>query len=117
MARYFPQAVVVTTSPRPQRDWLRQSLIGVASFLGLATAFYLLLIWPWISRWGATKAETLAPLPGDELITTSSLVTTKAVTIAAPPEEVWPWLLQLGVDRGGMYSYLWVENWLMRLHV
>jgi hypothetical protein len=56
-------------------------------------------------------------LPGDELIANPAFVTTKAVTIQAPPEAVWPWLMQLGVDRGGMYSYLWIENWLLRLNV
>jgi hypothetical protein len=51
------------------------------------------------------------------LIADPSLVTTKAITINAPPQAIWPWLKQLGVDRGGMYSYLWVENWLLRLNV
>jgi hypothetical protein len=78
---------------------------------------YFLLIWPWISRWGATNEEVQQTLPGDDLIPSPSLITTKAVTIHARPEAIWPWLVQLGVDRGGMYSYLWVENWVMRLHV
>jgi hypothetical protein len=55
------------------------------------------------------------PLPGDELVQNPAFVTTKAVTVQAPPEAIWPWLVQLGIDRGGMYSYLWVENGLMRL--
>jgi hypothetical protein len=85
--------------------------------LGVTLAFYLLGIWPWISHWGATNEEVRQTLPGDELIANPSLVTTKALTIYAPPEAVWPWLVQLGVDRGGMYSYLWVENWLLHLNV
>jgi uncharacterized protein YndB with AHSA1/START domain len=56
-------------------------------------------------------------LPGDDLIANPSLITTKAITIDAPPERIWPWLMQLGVDRGGMYGYLWVENGLLRLNV
>jgi len=92
-------------------------IIWIAGVLSLIAGLYLLILWPWISHWGATNEEVLQPLPGDDLIENASLVTTKAITIEASPEEIWPWLLQLGVDRGGMYSYLWVENWLLRLNV
>ncbi len=90
--------------------WLAGGLI-------LGIALYFLLLWPWISHWGATDEEVQRTLPGDDLIANPAFVATKAITIQAPPEAIWPWLVQLGVDRGGMYSYLWVENWLMRLHV
>jgi hypothetical protein len=70
-----------------------------------------------MSHWGATPHEVEQTLPGDDLISDPALVTTKGITIQARPEMVWPWLIQLGVDRGGMYSYLWVENWLLRLNV
>lgn len=49
-------------------------------------------------------------MPGDELIADPTLVSTRAVTIAAPPEAVWPWLVQLGQGRAGFYSYDWIEN-------
>jgi hypothetical protein len=49
-------------------------------------------------------------LPGDELVPNPTTQTTMAVTIRATPDQVYPWLLQLGVDRGGMYSYDWLEN-------
>ena len=87
--------------------------MGLVLLIGL----YYLLVWPWISRWGATDAEVQDSLPGDDLIAAPIFVTTKAITIQATPDKVWPWIMQLGVDRGGMYSYLWVENWLMRLNV
>jgi hypothetical protein len=60
--------------------------------------------------WGATWDEVVAPLPGDELIDNPLYVTTRAITIAAPAAAVWPWLLQLGQNRGGFYSYDLLEN-------
>ena len=60
--------------------------------------------------WGATKGECAAYLPGDDFVADPADVTTQAVTIAAPADEVWRWLVQIGQDRGGMYSYDWVEN-------
>lgn len=55
-------------------------------------------------RYGARTAEVRDTLPGDELLTDASLVTTRAITIGAPPEQVWPWLVQMGYHRGGWYS-------------
>jgi hypothetical protein len=63
-----------------------------------------------MSTWGATRAERQKELPGDDLVPTANLQTTKGLTIEARPEDIYPWLLQLGVDRGGMYSYDWLEN-------
>src|SRR5690349_6473826 len=55
-------------------------------------------------RWGATDAEVTAPMPGDELVPEPSFSATRAITIDAPPEAVWPWLVQLGYGRAGFYS-------------
>jgi hypothetical protein len=74
------------------------------------TAVYLLFLWPWMHTWGATDAEINATLPGDDIVPNANLQTTKGVTIHASPEAIYPWLLQIGVDRGGMYSYDWLEN-------
>lgn len=49
-------------------------------------------------------------MPGDELILRPILHSTRAITIAAAPEAVWPWLVQMGQSRGGFYSYDWLEN-------
>jgi hypothetical protein len=92
-------------------------MAGIGVMPVLAAESYLLLGWPWLSRWGATDEEAQKALPGDELVPNPAFVTTKAVTVQAPPEAIYPWLLQLGVDRGGMYSDLWVENKLLRLNV
>jgi hypothetical protein len=65
---------------------------------------------PWFLRWGATDDELMRMWPGDELCPDSASVTTRGVTIHAPVDEVWPWLVQIGQDRGGFYSYSWLEN-------
>ena len=61
-------------------------------------------------HWGATTEETREHLPGDEILPVAGLVATRAITIEAPPEDVWPWVVQLGADRGGFYSYDRLEN-------
>jgi hypothetical protein len=73
-------------------------------------AAYLLAIRPWLRRWGATDDELERTLPGDELVPDPAIGSTWSVTIDAPAEEVWPWLAQIGQDRGGFYSYEWLEN-------
>jgi hypothetical protein len=67
------------------------------------------LVRPWLRRWGATPSERARRLPGDA--DARPLVTsTRAVTVQAPADEVWRWLVQIGQDRGGFYSYDWLEN-------
>jgi hypothetical protein len=62
---------------------------------------YVLGVRPRIARWGATDEEVAARLPGDEAVPEPDLETTRAVTIRAPAERVFPWLAQLGQGRGG----------------
>lgn len=71
---------------------------------------YALVVRPWHLRWGATDEEVGKPLPGDELVPNPAIESTRAITVNAPVEEVWPWLAQIGQDRGGFYSYEWLEN-------
>jgi hypothetical protein len=61
-------------------------------------------------RWGATNPEVAAPMPGDELVAQSSFNATRAITIDAPPEAVWPWIVQLGFGRAGWYTYDLFDN-------
>lgn len=75
-----------------------------------AEAAYALLARPWVMRWGATDAEIAMALPGDQHIPPGAEVSTRAVTINAPAEKVWPWVAQLGQERGGFYSYTFFEN-------
>ena len=64
----------------------------------------------WMNRWGATDEEVATVYPGDELIPDPAVQATMAVTVEAAPERIWPWLVQIGQDRGGMYSYDWLEQ-------
>jgi hypothetical protein len=68
----------------------------------------------WTPTWGATVAEVARALPGDELIERVPSDSTHAATIDAPPEEVWPWIAQMGDERGGFYSYTFIENLLQK---
>lgn len=87
---------------------LRGPLAALAA--AAAAAGYVLAVRPRMLRWGATDQESGAPLPGDELVRTPRMQSTRAVTVNAPAASVWPWLVQLGAGRGGMYSYDLLEN-------
>ncbi len=71
---------------------------------------------PHTLTWGATCDEVVRPLPGDDLVANPLYVTTRAITVKAPPAAVWPWLVQLGQNRGGFYTYDALEN-LMGLDI
>jgi len=76
----------------------------------IATVAYILVARPRQLRWGATDEEFEGPLPGDDLIEKADLIATRAITISASAEKVWPWIAQLGQGRGGFYSYDFLEN-------
>ncbi|MEO8967075.1 MAG: SRPBCC family protein [Solirubrobacteraceae bacterium] len=61
-------------------------------------------------RWGSTDEELNIALPGDELVPDADLTATRAITVRAPPDGVWPWIAQLGQGRGGFYSYDFIDN-------
>jgi hypothetical protein len=83
---------------------------GIAVVVLGAAAAYLRWIRPWTRSWGATDDELQMGLPGDETVASPSVQQTRAVAIDAPVHAVWPWIAQLGQDRGGFYSYAWLEN-------
>jgi hypothetical protein len=87
--------------------WLGLAIgaVGTATVLGA----YRLWVQPWQHRWGATDEEVSRAMPGDDLIP-GAASTTRAIAIAAQPEQVWPWLIQIGYGRGGWYSYDWIDN-------
>ena len=64
----------------------------------------------WFSRWGTTPGERTRVMPGDALIPDATEVSMQAVTVDAPPEDIWPWLVQIGYQRGGLYSYDWLDR-------
>jgi hypothetical protein len=91
---------------------------GSAALAGIALwAGYRLVLGPRHDRWGATDEEVAAALPGDELVPEPAEQNTRGITIAATPAQVWPWLVQIGADRAGFYSYDWLENLAgLRIH-
>jgi hypothetical protein len=80
--------------------------VAVAVPLALAAP----LIRRWHGRWGATDDEVGMPMPGDELVPGCQVNWTRAVTIEAPPQSVWPWLVQIGFGKAGFYSNDLLDN-------
>ena len=89
------------------------ALRGTGLALGSAAVViggYVIVIGPWQRRWGTTDREAHAPMPGDDLLPPEAATTTRAITIEGKPEDVFPWLVQIGYGRGGWYSYDWIDN-------
>jgi hypothetical protein len=86
------------------------ALIGVVLAAAAAWPAYLLTVRRWQERWGATDEEVARPMPGDDLVPDARDVSTRAVTVEARPDQIWPWLAQMGYQRGGMYSYDWLDQ-------
>jgi hypothetical protein len=80
------------------------------AFLGAAAIVAMWEVRRWALVWGATPTELRRAWPGDELSPQAVEISTRAVTIHAPIHAVWAWLIQIGQDRAGFYSYTWLEN-------
>ena len=94
------------------KDFLKRSTLTLGA-LGVAAVLYRRMLRRPLLNWGATEAETRARLPGDELLEQADGVSTRAITIDAPANAVWPWIAQMGPSpRGGAYTYDWIENLL-----
>ncbi|MBI5668331.1 MAG: hypothetical protein HZC41_10015 [Chloroflexi bacterium] len=97
-------------SSRPYTDGtgLLENLFG-AAFIG-----FMLLARPflkgWMAHWGATDEEASRRLPGDGRVPNPLVLSTRAVTVHAPVAAIWPWIVQIGQERGGLYSYERLEN-------
>lgn len=95
---------------QPPRS-LAAAAMQVVGLFGLVFPWlYMLWLRPWHRGWGATAEERAKALPSDAAVPHPKRRLTRAVTIHAPVEIVWPWLAQIGQDRGGFYSYDWLEN-------
>ena len=102
---------------RPKRPWVRLLRV-VGATVGALVALYFIVgfsVRPYLASWGATRHEQKEALAGDDLVRRASTQVTLGVDIQAPPERVYPWLVQMGVDRAGLYTYTWFENGVMRL--
>jgi hypothetical protein len=64
----------------------------------------------WMNQWGATPSDLTRVMAGDSLLADQTYSGTTAVTVDARPEHIWPWLVQIGYQRGGLYSYDWLDR-------
>ena len=107
-------ASVITTAlgnlSDPHRGRVARLVRWAASGGALLPWAYVLIVRPWHLRWGATDEEVRKRLSGDELVPRPVAEMTRALTINAPAKEIWPWVVQMGAGRGGLYSYDWLEN-------
>jgi hypothetical protein len=105
---YIALLPVPAPVPRPRPLWKRAG--DVAGVLFLAWVSVSAALWPWHRSWGATPDDWSIALPGDHVPRTPQFEVLHAVTVDAPPSAVWPWLVQIGQDRAGFYSYDWLER-------
>ena len=73
-------------------------------------ALFFSVVRPLYLRWGATDAELATVFPGEEIFPVAGSRSVRGVTVGAPADEVWPWVAQIGQDRGGFYSYEVLED-------
>jgi hypothetical protein len=64
----------------------------------------------WFGRWGSTATDLTRAMPGDAAVVDPTDSATLAITVDARPEHIWPWLVQMGYHRGGLYSYDWLDR-------
>lgn len=91
----------------------RNSGAWISLLAGSGLLAYSLYRWgfaPWHRRWGASEEEVNRSLPGDDLLVKPAFNTTRAIHIQARPSQVWPWVVQIGQNRAGFYSYDLLEN-------
>jgi hypothetical protein len=82
---------------------------GIIALVVLGVIYWL-PVRRWFATWGTTPDELTRQMAGDAIIADPTDTATQAVTVNAPPEAVWPWLVQLGYQRGGLYSYDWLDR-------
>ena len=90
--------------------------LGLAVLGAISFGVYLRFLRPWYLHWGATNKEVEQRMPGDEEVLQANCQSTRAITINARAASIWPWLVQMGQGRGGLYSYDWLEK-LMGLRI
>lgn len=78
--------------------------------LSVSAVVYVRYVRPWQLTWGAIALEASRRLPSDDLVLAPTFNATRAITIDAPPEQVWPWIVQMGLTRAGWYSYDLLDN-------
>jgi hypothetical protein len=101
--------VGLTKLGKAEKNVLR---VVLAFFIVGSALLSLYLFWlrPWQLTWGATGEELNRPMPGDEIVKKPTFDATRGLTVKAPPEYIWPWIVQLGFKKAGFYSYDWIDN-------
>jgi hypothetical protein len=102
---YFQESATVPGVTMPN---IIQSFLILLLIISLQIIVYAIFLRPLLLTWGASKNEVKMPLVGDNLA--PHISSTRAITINAPISEVWKWLTQLGADRGGFFSYSFIEK-------
>lgn len=94
---------------------MKRFLKFLGIFLGLVilVVITIVVLTPAMDRWGATEQEIHATYPGDELLPEPASFVNHAISIHAAPEQIYPWIVQLGAGKGGYYSYTWLETYLL----
>jgi hypothetical protein len=87
---------------------LALAVVAVA-VVAAAVAFFVFYR-PWQLRWGATAEELARPMPGDEIVRHPIFNATRVITVNARPEDIWPWIVQIGFHRAGFYTYDLLDN-------
>ena len=85
-------------------------VVIIPAALLLLALLYVFVYRPWQLNWGASAAERTMPLPGDDLVPDPTFNATRALTVHAPPECIYPWIVQMGLGRAGWYSYDLLDN-------
>ena len=89
---------------------MRRRIAIAGAVIGTAAGITIGRTVRWWRTWGLDPAEAARSLAGDDLVPTPTAIETRGITIDAPPEAVWPWLVQMGFGRAGWYSYDRLDN-------
>src|ERR1700686_2044736 len=86
------------------------ALIGIVAAVGVLAVAFFGVYRPWHLRWGATREDLVREMPGDEIVRRPIFNATRVVTVNARPEDIWPWIVQIGFGRAGWYSIDLFDN-------
>lgn len=88
----------------------RRRVLTALAVAAVAVGFQLVLVSPGVYQWGSTETERAQPMAGDDIVDAPAFVSTRSITIDAPADTIWPWLVQMGQDKGGFYTFDWAER-------
>jgi hypothetical protein len=84
--------------------------IGIVAAVAVVVVAFFGSYRPWHLKWGATPDELAMTMPGDEIVRLPIFNATRVVTVKARPEDIWPWIVQIGFGRAGWYSIDLFDN-------